>query len=226
MRHACYTGSRNLYPEMAASAKSLRAHSDVDVIHFLIEDPEFPEPLPPYVECIDVSGQEFFPKGGPNMRSRFSYLALMRAALCHVFPDIDEILSLDVDVLCVDDVSWLWDIDLDGCYLSACAEPEFSIKGLMYVNVGVTMYNLAMLRDGKADEVIAELNRHVYPNVEQDVFSYLCAGRIRWMPPEYNKTAYTEHCSRPRILHWAGYSHSEWSKQPEWERWRDEEWPL
>ena len=157
MKHAVYSGSRNLYPEMAAAAKSLAANSDVDRIYLLIEDPEFPSDLPSYVEAIDVSGQGWFPDGGPNMNSEFTYLALIRAALCHLFPEIDRILSLDVDAFCVGDVSDVWDIPLDGFYLAASPEPVCCGKGLMYCNTGVALYNLDMLRDGKADEVIEVL---------------------------------------------------------------------
>lgn len=226
MKHAVYSGSRNLYPEMAAAAKSLAANSDVDRIYLLIEDPEFPSDLPSYVEAIDVSGQGWFPDGGPNMNSEFTYLALIRAALCHLFPDIDRILSLDVDAFCVGDVSDVWDIPLDGFYLAASPEPVCCGKGLMYCNTGVALYNLDMLRDGKADEVIEVLNRQHFPNIEQDVFSYLCTGRIRYMPPEYNATAYTERTASPRVVHYAGIKHAEWKNREIVRKWRDAEWPV
>ena len=72
MKHAVYTGSREVYGDMVASAKSLAAHSDVDRIWFLIEDSEFPYELPDFVTCIDVSGQTYFPSDGPNMTSGYT----------------------------------------------------------------------------------------------------------------------------------------------------------
>lgn len=225
MKHAVYTGTRNLYEDMAASAKSVVMHSDVDKVWFLIEDDGLPFEVPDIIETVNVSGQRFFPEDGPNMRCPFSYMALMRAALCHVLPDVDTILSLDVDLIAVRDISAIWDITLgDDYYLAACHEPEFCKKGMYYVNVGVVLYNLAKLRDGKADEVIDVLNRCKYPNVEQDVFSYLCNGRIQFMPPEYNATRYTEKCDDPRIIHFAGYHHKQWTKRPEFAAYRDMEW--
>ena len=41
-KHLVYSGTRNLYPYMEASAKSVIANSDVSDVHFLIEDPKFP----------------------------------------------------------------------------------------------------------------------------------------------------------------------------------------
>ena len=225
MKHAVYTGSRNLYEDMVASAKSVIRNSDVDKIWFLIEDEEFPYELPDMFETIDVSGQTFFPPDGPNMKSQFTYMALIRAALCHVLPDVDTVLSLDVDLIALKDISAVWDIPLgNDYYLAACHEPEFCHKGMFYVNVGVTLYNLAKLRDGKADEVIDVLNRAKYPNIEQDVFSYLCNGRIQYMPPEYNATRYTEKCKDPKIIHFAGYNHKYWTKRPEFEAYRAMSW--
>lgn len=221
MKHAAYAGSREVYADMAASAKSLAAHSDVDRIWFLIEDAEFPEPLPGYVTCIDVSGQRFFKADGPNMGSRYSYLAMMRAALCHVLPDVDKVLSLDADTICVGDVSGIWDIDLDGRYFAAAREAHRSYCDVLYTNTGVCLYNLEMLRNGKADEVISVLNETRFQYVEQDVMNCLCQGRIAEMDGDYNANDWTEH-GDPRILHFAG--HSDWRGRPEAAMWRDMTW--
>ena len=55
MKAAVYGGTRNVYRNMLAPMKSLLMNSDVDKIYFLIEDDEFPYPLPKEVECINVS---------------------------------------------------------------------------------------------------------------------------------------------------------------------------
>ena len=54
MRAAVYNGTRNLYENMLAAAKSLLVHSNVEKIYFLIEDDIFPYDLPPEIECINV----------------------------------------------------------------------------------------------------------------------------------------------------------------------------
>ena len=105
MKHAVFCATRNLYADMEAAARSLVANSDVDVVHFLIEDAAFPRPLPGIVQCHDVSNQKFFPPSGPNAANGWTWMVLMRAALCHVLPDVDRVLSLDCDAFCLRDAS-------------------------------------------------------------------------------------------------------------------------
>ena len=209
---AVYTGSRNLYPLMVPAVKSLLKWSSVDEVWLFIEDDEFPERLPECVKTRNVSNQQYFPEGSANMRSFFTYFALMRAALCHEFPDLDIILSLDVDTICVGPVDELWDTPMDGFYFSAAIEPHRSIGGLEYCNTGVSLYNLKLLREsGKADEVIRVLNKHSFNWVEQDVFSYLCQGGIRQMSASFNSCPWVLPHDCTRIVHYAGKR--EWARE-------------
>jgi len=98
---AAYSGTRNLYPYMVTAAKSLLLNSDVEKIYFLIEDDIFPHTLPNEIECINVSGQTFFQPNGANMHSHFTYMSMMRATYSKLFPDLDRILSLDVDTIVI-----------------------------------------------------------------------------------------------------------------------------
>ena len=214
MKHALYSGSRNLYGDMATAAKSIIANSDVDKVWLLVEDDSFDFWLPDICEIVNVSDQAYFPKGSPNMNSKFSYLSLMRAALALMpeLADIDRILSLDVDTICCNDVSAAWGFPIDECYFSASIEPNCCSKNMQYCNTGVALYNLEKLRDGKAEEVVHALNSRRYPNIEQDVFSFLCQGHIHEMPSEYNATNYTEPSDKPRIKHYAGYKADVWRR--------------
>ena len=211
MKHALYSGTRNLYEDMAGAAKSLIANSDVDKVWLLTEG-GYDYWLPDMCEVVDVSGQSYFPKDGPNMKSRFSYMSLMRAALALMpeLAEVDRILSLDCDTVCIRDVSAVWDMPIDDCYFSASREDCSCYKGMLYCNTGVTLYNLDKLRHGKAQEVVECLNWRKYDNIEQDVFSFLCQGHIHDMPSEYNSTAFTDICTKPRIRHFAGFKAEKW----------------
>ena len=217
---AVYSGTRNIYEDMEVSARSLIAFSDVDAVYFMIEDLEFPRKLPPIVTCINVSDQGFFPADGPNMNSHFTYMAMMRACLAKLFPHLDRILSLDADTVCIHDVSDIWNLPIDGYYLSASVEPKQDNKHLFpepaanlsgqdeYFNTGVALYNLDMLRDGKCDEAIDLLNTEKFRFLEQDVFNKICAGQIFPMPSRYNYCDFTERLGidqEPDIWHFAGY---------------------
>ena len=134
----------------------------------------------------------------------------MRAALCHVLADVDVVLSLDCDTVCVADASGAWDADIDGCYFAGVEEAGKSHDGLLYANVGVTLMNLAMLRDGKADEIIDVLNRRRYTWPEQDVMNYLCQGRIAVLDKRYNDMAFNGRAEDPAIVHFAGQPQGSW----------------
>lgn len=215
MRVACYTGTRNLYEAMIPAVKSLILNSNVEKIYLLIEDDTFPYELPECVETINVSNQKYFPKDGPNMKSHFTYMALMRSVVAKMFPQYDKMLVLDVDTIVVEDISELFDIDLKDNYFAAVAEPDRCKGGPhytldTYVNIGVTMYNLEKLRkSGKVDQVVKSLNTYSYPFMEQDCFNELCQGKILRLSNEYNSTneckyPFTGYCRIPKIVHYAG----------------------
>ena len=224
-KHAAYCGTRNLYGDMETAAKSLVAMSDVDVVHLVIEDAEFPSELPPIVQVHDVSGQTYFAPDGPNAANGWTYMVLMRTALCHVLPRVGRVLSLDCDTVCMEDVSDVWELPVDDCYFAAVPEWHKSSNGLMYCNAGVALYNLRKLRDGKADEVIDVLNRRRYTWPDQDVLNYLCQGRIHDMPSCYNSNWWTDkNAPGARIVHFAGVQREGWVSDPRVTRWRDMSW--
>ena len=211
MRHAVYCGTRKVYEQMETAAKSLVAHTPVDVVHFLIEDAEFPRSLPDFVQVHDVSKQKWFDLKGPNAKTGWTWMVLMRAALCHVLADVDRVLSLDVDTICHRDASGIWELPVDGCYYAAVTEQHKSGNGLQYANMGVCLFNLEKLRDGKADEVISVINSRKYGWPEQDVLNYLCQGRICEMPKKYNDMAFNGSVEEPVITHYAGQRNDSWT---------------
>lgn len=205
MKAAIYTGTRNLYKHMIPAIKSLIVNSDVEKIYVGIEDPTFPEWLPDICEILDLSGQTIFPPDGPNMKSRYTYMAMMRAALTKILPeDLDRVLSLDVDTIVDKNISDLWELPIDDCYFAASHEFHMTNEKFLYTNVGVCLFNLRKLRDGKADEVIRMLNTRQFGWLEQDVMNLLCQGYIYDMPPEFNAHYYTKNPPDPKIIHHIG----------------------
>ena len=209
---------------MLAAAKSLLIHSNVEQIYLLIEDDEFPFELPPEVTTINISNQQYFPSTGPNFRSRFTYMALIRAALTKVFPTLDKILSLDVDTIVNENISELWDIDLSNYYFAACREPDaaLSTDDYLTINAGVMMINLNKLRtDKKDDEIINALNTKYYKFDMQDAYPEFCQGSILTLPPDYNVNDYTEYKNAHyrKIIHYAGIK--DWIHKPLVQKYRN-----
>jgi len=224
LRHAAYCATRNIYDEMETAAKSLVATTPVDVVHFVVEDSEFPRPLPDFVQVHDVSGQGFFPLDGPNANTCWTWMVLMRVALCHILEGVDTVLSLDTDTICHRDASGIWELPIDGCYFAAVTERQKSANGLQYANLGVALFNLAQLRDGKADECIEVLNKRKYAWPEQDVMNYLCQGRICEMPREYNNMWFNDPVGNPVITHYAALGDAPWKVGSEPTRYRNMTW--
>ena len=224
LKHAVYCGTRKVYEQMETAAKSLVANTPVDCVHFLIEDAEFPHPLPDFVHVHDVSAQTWFDRNGPNAKTGWTWMVLMRAALCHVLPDVDRVLSLDVDTICHRDASEVWELPIEDCYYAAVSENHKSGNGLQYCNMGVCLFNLKKLRDGKADEVIQVINKRKYSWPEQDVLNYLCQGRIYEMPKRFNDMPFNGPVEEPVITHYAGQRNDQWTGDREPMRYASMSW--
>ena len=215
MKAAVYSGTRNLYASMVTAAKSLLRNSSVDKIYFLIEDDEFPEYLPAQIETINVSGQKFFPKNGVNFRTSFTYMSLMRVCYAKLFPEMDKILQLDVDTICVDNVDYLWEIDMADKWFAAVVEDFSTYKpfGPKYYNIGVAMFNLEWIRKDVIDErLIQFLNTMKVPYIDQDAWNRFGIGRDIAIPVRYNESFVTGYTDSPAIVHFAGFK--EWQTNP------------
>ena len=203
---AAYAATRNLYADMIPAVKSLLCNADVDKVFFLIEDDAFPEQLPDCVECVNVSGQEWFKPNSPNYGSHWTYMALLRMAYSKLFPEYDKMLSLDIDTLVVGDISGIWQTDMTGYYVGAV--PEYEIPHTLdpYYNVGVMLMNLDYLREtGMDDELIKELNLRWHQFPEQDTLNWLCENQILTLPTKYNDSLCCGYTDAPGIVHYCGW---------------------
>ena len=114
-------------------------------------------------------------------------MVLIRAAYTKIFPDLERILSIDMDTVVNENVSDLWDLDLTDYYIAAVEEHDLSIEEGSYFNMGVAMLNLKKIRDdGKDDEMINALNTYWYRYKEQDCFNEFFRGHALILPSDYN----------------------------------------
>ena len=198
-----YAGTRNVYGNMVTAAKSLLLNSPVDQVYFLIEDDEFPEPLPDVIRCINVSKQDWFPSDGANYNSRWTYMTLMRLALPEILPDEHRVLWLDVDTIVIDNISALFDTDLEGCYFAAVEEPSRSKRPFIYHNTGVLLIDLDALRDGKYKRLITFANGFRMDFPDQDCINLCCQRQIKVISPVYNSCAWTAQPLNAKVIHFA-----------------------
>ena len=200
---AVYAGTRNVYEQMYVALKSLLVNTKMDKVYLLIEDDEYPYPLPKNVQPINVCDQEFYLPGSPNYDSPWSYMAMMKCALSLVLEE-KIVLWLDVDTIVDEDISDLFEIDMNGYYYAGVLEPGKSKDIFRYINSGVILCNLEFLHAvGKDYEMVAFLNVCRFGWVDQEVINILCQGRIRIIESLYNANNYTMPCIRPKIIHYA-----------------------
>lgn len=233
MKYVVYSGSRNLYLDMAIAATRLlskQEHPEEYKIFFLIETDELGYPVPDNVECINVSkkGYKIFNPGGPNMKTKFTYLAMIRAAYSKVLPEyVDKLLQLDVDTVVMDDLSELWDIDMTDVYFAAVLERLSTWKpyGERYYNAGVMMINLvATCGDGVEDRMIDFLNNYRVPYIDQDAWNAFGVYKCLDLPLYYNETFVTGYTDHPKIVHYAGFKwHGEDKRCPRMEHRKEAE---
>ena len=217
-RIVVYLSTRNLYSVLPAAYNSLLAYTKPDHVYLLIEDDKFPHKLPANVTAVNVSKQDIFPDSGPNYRTQYSYMILLRAAFTRIFPDLNSIVSIDVDTIVNDDISALWDIDLTDSYFAAVTEPKSTQnRGYPYPNFGVTVFNLDLLRrSGLDDLIINTLNTRQLRYPEQDAYVKHCGIHFTPLPSDYNDTStgfkVTAPTDHPIVTHYAGFK--DWTVFP------------
>jgi len=227
-RYVVYAGDRRVYDMMVSAAKSLLYHTHIDKVFFLIDGDTLPSkygPLPPVIECINVTNQTIFPANGPNIMAWYGTMTTLRAGLTRILPlYVEKVLWLDPDTVVVDDISDLWTTDITHRYFAAVEEVRNHNHTLRpYFNAGVMLMNLKKFsEDGKDKEVIDEINTKHYEHLEQDVLNYLCHMRIRRLPSRYSDSFVSEPCTNPIIKHFVSTSKPHF--WPEVKQYADLDW--
>ena len=225
-RVAVYMGTRAVYYQMPIAAKSLLSHTHMDRVWFLIEDDEFPEPLPDVIRCKNISGQQWFSKDGPNYHAHWTYTCLLPLAYPEIFPEESRVLRLDDDTVVEKDIGELLDMDLDGNYTAMVEEPVRSHFPFRYFNAGVTLMDLDKFRQtGIHHKMIDMANSMVLTAMDQDAINVFCQGQIKKIQPEWNDAGHiTEYTQDPYITHYAGTRKGMWMKA--YNKYKDAEWKV
>lgn len=192
IKTVCYQLTRNIYPNVIPSLKSLLKNGSVDSVVLMIEDDDIGFDLPDKVLTINMSQQKFIRKDSPNYSCKWTYMCLLKTAVPYIFPHHKRILTLDVDTIVHGDLSPLWDIPMDDHYLAGAIEPFWTENGKPYVNAGVIMWNCEKLRkDSKVNAILNALNTVKYELAEQECINSKCAGQIYVFGPEWNAGTWT-----------------------------------
>ena len=217
-RYVVYASDSRVQDMMLTSAKSLLFHSKVDKIFLLVDNDDIGKDLPPIFQSINVSSQTIFPPTCPNIMRWYGYMTTLRAALTKVLPaDVDRVLWLDPDTIVSDDISDLWNYDLENRYFAAVEEVRnHNHTQLPYFNAGVMLMNLAKFRSDKMDDrIITDINTTHYEHLEQDALNFNCFLQILKLPSCYSDSYVSEPCEHPIITHYLANAKPQFAKASE-----------
>ena len=203
-----YFGSREIYGDFETAVGSLKAHNPDAEVWCIVEDFEswaafFGEGMSwaNGVHWLAWDWQKYFT--ALPTRTKWKQFGPIRAALTKILPELDRVISLDLDTIVLGDLSPLWRMDLYGCHAAMCREEHMTRElGRPYWNNGVCVMDLARIRaDGLDDAMIEELNTVYHPYVGQDAMQMFL--RVLDIGSQWNCSKFTAPCFDPVILHYA-----------------------
>ena len=160
-------------------------------------------------------------KKGTRLREDYFSLAIFfRIFIPDCFKEYDKALYIDADTIILDDISKLYNTDLEGNYIGGCVDTScFGIKDITnyftngvgvdyreYINSGVILFDMKILRDkGFADKFLYLFNKYNFGNVDPDQ-SYINAmlkGKIKYLDGKWDTmpTEGGKRCDNPGIVH-------------------------
>lgn len=136
-----------------------------------------------------------------------NHATYFRLILPEILPTVDKCLYLDCDTIVNADISELYDLELGNCLIAGVLGPGYlnnpkcdsycECVGLpdlnTYINAGVLLFNLDMMRKENTSLEFMKLISSQYPSQDQDIINKVCYGRILQLPLKYNvMTKYAE----------------------------------
>jgi lipopolysaccharide biosynthesis glycosyltransferase len=154
-----------------------------------------------------ISVSEYFDGVNFFMSRGLTVEAYFRLLIPYIFSEYDKILYLDGDMICLTDISVLFDINLDNIMLAAigdtninghyCAKNSEYLKlhtvlpnlkyPLKYFNSGLILFNTAVFRNSISWNEIVEisLSQNFYCH-DQDILNLITDGQILTLPYHWN----------------------------------------
>lgn len=189
------------------------------------------------VEFISIDPKMFkdMPVGGDTISDAITLSTYYRIGYASILPkEIKKIIYLDSDIYVNDSIDKLWNISMDGYAIAGVPEPETTMEGkrkrlgipygFKYVNAGVSIMNLEVMRNihypAKAIEY-ARVNHDKIIYHDQDIANALLYDKTLYLPYKWNIMDYylykkppltgdalmqavaAREC--PSLIHYAGY---------------------
>lgn len=202
--------TRNWYLYLATELYALLKHNEVKKIYLFIEDDEIFFIKDKRIEFININKtQKYINENSPNYNTKYSQMSYVRCFFSKLLNE-KKVLYIDADAIVIDDIKDLWDIDLNDYALAGIKESgewskHLGIEGMndKYINSGVLLMNLDLIRKEKLDDTMIELlNNKYYCYPDQDVINVVCKDKIKYVSNIYNSTETTGVVKNAKIIHY------------------------
>ena len=200
---------RNIYPYLLPAVMSLLDHNPrVRKIYVFCEDDVFPYELPAVCKVVNVRKQTWILDSSPNIRSQYTWIGLVKVATPKLLPDLDKVITLDVDTIVNDSLDPLWALNLRDNYIAMVHEEKgcHRIRGHeKYYNFGVAVWNLKAIRENRVDDkLIAVMNQQKLQFIGQEAWNLYYYDKIQELPVRFNESQVTGRTENPGVVHYAG----------------------
>lgn len=196
-----YALTRNVYPMILPSIRSLADHNPDVNVFILAEDDKLSFELPIRAEIINVADQTYFPESGVNYKNAFTYINLLKVRYPSIIP-VDKVIHLDIDTIVCDDLEEMFSVDLTSKHVGAVQEYRGWYKpfGDIYFNMGVAVINLEQMRRDEVESAMQDyLNTVPQPWADQDAWNKFCS--FVSMDVRFNENCMTGQTNNPVIVH-------------------------
>ena len=136
-------------------------------------------------------------------------MVLTRCYFTELLPNVDKILYLDLDIMITEDISEIWEIDIDNYAIAGVIDSGVNTQFVPYIwdkanyiNVGAILMNLKYLRESGLDKEIDKLLRSYFLRFpDQDAINMACYGHIKNIDYKWNSSDATTISEHPKINH-------------------------
>ena len=209
-----YAITRNYYPKILPSLRSLKEHEPKANVYILAEDDELPFETPQKVHVVNISDQHQF-DNSVNIKNRFGgAINLLKVYYPTLLPKLNKVIHLDVDTIICDSLEPFWKTDVTGKWIAAVPEyrayhSRLKLYGNIYYNAGVMLINLAQMRKDKIEDTMAKFLIEVpQPFADQDAWNKygIEQDKVVILPVRFNECISCGTTDNPAIVHYCAIS--------------------
>ncbi len=163
------------------------------------------------IEFIKINNDMYQDYMNIKTNKYLSIATYYRLKIASLLLNIDKVLYLDCDIVVNDDISKLYQINIDNYVLAGVEDICAKFNG--YINAGVIIFNLKKMREDGIEECLLSWTRENAANIgcgDQDIINFACKDNIlvindkSWNVQSsefYKRSVYTKN---PKLIHYIG----------------------